>query len=63
MSLYVTVTVPDVADLPEAVADVEQRAGQSKVRLRPLRGSQAAGFAATLPAGVHPIALAKAGKR
>jgi len=59
MSLYVTATVPDPADLPAAVADVEARADQSKIRLRRMYGAQAAGFAATLPAGVCPTQLAK----
>ena len=55
LSMYVTTTVTDPAQLPAAVADVEARARQqSKLRLRRLYGAQAAGFAATLPAGVHP---------
>ncbi|MFP5376290.1 MAG: SCO6880 family protein, partial [Acidimicrobiia bacterium] len=53
-SLVVTVTVTDPGDLPQACADIEARAQQSKIRLRPLYGAQGAGFAATLPAGVHP---------
>lgn len=63
MSLYVTVTVTDSAELPAAVADVEARADQSKVRLRRMYGSQAAGFAVTLPAGVYPPHLSKRGLR
>lgn len=54
MSLYVTATVTDHDDLAAAVADVEARADQSKIRLRRLYGSQAAGFATTLPAGFVP---------
>lgn len=55
LSMYVTTTVTDPAQLPAAVADVESRARQqSKIRLRRLYGAQAAGFAATLPAGIHP---------
>jgi len=54
LSLYVTTTAPGRELLTEAVADVEARADQSKIRLRRLYGSQAAGFAATLPAGVLP---------
>jgi hypothetical protein len=56
MCVYVTTTVTDPAQLPAAVADVEARAAspQTKIRLRRLYGSQAAGFAATLPAGIHP---------
>jgi hypothetical protein len=54
MSLYVTATVTDPDELDAAVADVEARADQSKIRLRRLFGSQAAGFATTLPAGFVP---------
>jgi len=59
LSVYVTTTVTDPALLPEAVADVEARADQSKIRLRKLYGGQAAGFATTLPLGVHPARLAR----
>lgn len=58
LGVYVTTTVQDKADLPRAVADTEARADQSKIRLRRLRGSQAAGFATTLPAGVCPPVMA-----
>jgi hypothetical protein len=58
VSMYVTTTVTTPADLVVAVADVEQRAGQCKLRLRRLRGSQLAGFCAGLPVGVHPVLLA-----
>jgi hypothetical protein len=58
MSLYATVTVLDEAHLPAAVADLESRADQSKVRLRRLHGSQALGFATTLPAGIYPAHVA-----
>ena len=51
MSLYVTATVTERAQLAEAAADVEARADQSKIRLRRLYGGQSAGFAATLPTG------------
>jgi hypothetical protein len=54
MSLYVTATVTEPEQLPEAVADVEARADQSKIRLRRLYGSQSAGFATTLPVGFCP---------
>ena len=60
---YVTTTVDGGQDLDEAVADVEARADQSKLRLRRLDGSQAAGFAATLPCGVLPGLLAARGGR
>jgi hypothetical protein len=57
ISLYVTATVTDAADLPGAVAVTEAAAGASKIRLRRLWGGQAAGFAATLPCGICPAAL------
>jgi hypothetical protein len=63
VSCYVTVTATDPADLATAVAEVEARAGQSKIKLRRLAGSQLAGFCATLPGGVHPAHLAKRGRR
>jgi hypothetical protein len=59
LSLWVTTTVLDVTDLGRAVADVESRAETSKVRLRRLWRSQAAGFAVTLPAGICPPALSR----
>jgi hypothetical protein len=58
-TVYVTTTVTDPADLPAAIADVEQRAGQAKLRLRRLRGSHAAGFAAGLGVGVNPAEVAR----
>jgi hypothetical protein len=54
ISLYVTTTVVHPEDLPTAVADVESRADQSKIRLRRLYGAQALGFVATLPLGRTP---------
>ena len=56
-TLYVTTTVTHTDQLDAAVADVEQRAGAAKLRLRRLRGSQAAGFAAALGVGVDPVEL------
>jgi len=56
-TLYVTTTVLHDDDLPAAVADVEQRAGQAKLRLRRLRGAQACGFAAALGIGIDPAEL------
>ena len=53
-TLYVSTTVTDDTHLAAAVADVQQRAGQAKLRLRRLRGAQAAGFAAALGLGVDP---------
>ena len=58
LSLFVTVTVFDEADLGQAIADVESRADGGKIRLRRMWSSQAAGFATTLPCGVCPPALA-----
>ena len=50
--LYVTVTVTDPARLRRAAADTEASAEFSKIQLRRLYRSQAAGFTATLPCGV-----------
>jgi hypothetical protein len=57
MQLYATVTVTDDADLPAAAADLEQRAEESRIRLRRLYGSQAAGFTIGLSAGITPERL------
>jgi hypothetical protein len=57
-SIYVTTTVLAQADVPAATADVEQRAGQAKIRLRRLRGAHSAGFAASLGLGINPVELA-----
>ena len=62
-STYVTTTVTDPAELAAAASDVEQRAGTAKLRLRRMFGSQAAGFAATLPLGVYPPVLARRSRR
>ncbi|GGM88087.1 SCO6880 family protein [Dactylosporangium sucinum] len=59
ISLWVTTTVLDGDELGRAVADIESRAETSKVRLRRLWRSQAAGFAATLPVGICLPALAR----
>ncbi|WP_238005870.1 SCO6880 family protein [Dactylosporangium sp. AC04546] len=59
VSLWVTTTVLDEDELGRAVADIESRAETSKLRLRRLWRSQAAGFAATLPVGICLPALAK----
>jgi len=58
MSMFVTVTVLDKAELGRAIADVESRAEVAKIRLRRLWASQAAGFATTLPCGICPPQLA-----
>jgi hypothetical protein len=54
LSVYATTTVADPEQLPAAVAEVEHAAQASRIRLRRLYGSQAAGFAAGLSCGVHP---------
>ena len=59
ISLWVTTTVLDPADLGRAVADVESRSETCKVRLRRLWRSQAAGFSVTLPAGICPPVLSQ----
>ncbi len=61
--LYVSTTVTDPERLPSAAADVEQRAGQSKLRLRRMRGAHAGGFAAALGMGLNPTDLARRGHR
>ncbi|WP_106398900.1 SCO6880 family protein [Actinocorallia populi] len=59
VSLYATVTVTDPEQLSHAVADVESASDSSKTRLRILWGSQAAGFATTLPCGICPTDLTR----
>jgi hypothetical protein len=56
---YVTVTVTDAADLPRAVAATEAAAEASRIRLRRMYNSQAAGFAATLPCGICPPEMSR----
>jgi hypothetical protein len=58
IGLYVTVTVTDPDWLGRAVADTESSADLSKVALRRLYRSQAAGFTATLPCGICLTELA-----
>lgn len=53
-SLYGSTSVPTVDQLPAAIADMEQRAGQAKLRLRRMRGAHASGFAAALGLGINP---------
>lgn len=53
-ALYVTTTVTDLDDLPEARREIERAAGDSKLKLRVARGGQAAAFAAGLPVGIFP---------
>ena len=59
ISLYATVTVTASSDLPRAAAWVEAAAEASKIRLRRMAYSQAAGFAITLPCGICPAELAR----
>ena len=59
ISLYVTVTVTTSYDLPRAAAWIEAAAESSKIRLRRMAYSQAAGFATTLPCGICPAELAR----
>lgn len=56
---YVTTTVTNDDHVPAAIADVELRARQSKLRLRRLRGAQSSGFAAALGLGINPSELEK----
>ncbi|GAA5160963.1 type VII secretion protein EccE [Pseudonocardia eucalypti] len=62
LTVYVTTTVTDPAELPGAIADVEQRAGAAKLRLRRMWGAQACGFAASLGLGLNPTELASRGR-
>ncbi len=59
ISLFVTVTVTRSQDLARAVAWTEAAAESSKIRLRRMTYSQAAGFATTLPCGICPADLAR----
>jgi hypothetical protein len=59
IGLYVTATVTDAADLARAVTATEGAAEASRIRLRRLHFSQAAGFATTLPCGICPAALSR----
>ncbi|WP_055483417.1 SCO6880 family protein [Sphaerimonospora mesophila] len=59
VTMYVTTTVTDIADLPRAVAVTEAAAEGSRIRLRRLWGSQSAAFATTLPCGICPAELTR----
>ena len=63
--LYVSTTLAAGAEryLPAAAADVEQRAGMAKLRLRRLNGAHAGGFAAALGFGLDPTELARRTRR
>jgi hypothetical protein len=58
-TLYVSTTVTSEKDLPVAAADVEQRAGMAKIRLRRAQRAQLAGFSAALGMGINPRELAR----
>ena len=58
-TVYVTTTVAHPEQLPAAAADLEQRAGAAKLRLRRCYGAQDVGFASTLGVGVYPPDLAR----
>ncbi|WP_020498859.1 SCO6880 family protein [Sciscionella marina] len=60
--VYVTTTVEDPRQLPDAIADLESRARNAKLRLRRCTGWQSAGFAASLGVGVYPPELSRRGK-
>ncbi|MFI2667557.1 SCO6880 family protein [Micromonospora carbonacea] len=51
-TVLVTATVADEKHLGEATGVIRARAGEARLALRPMYGCQAAGFAASLPAGV-----------
>jgi hypothetical protein len=59
ISMYITVTVATEAELSRAAAETEAAAESSRIRLRRMTYSQAAGFAATLPCGICPPELAR----
>jgi hypothetical protein len=61
-AMYVTTTVEDPRRLPDAIADVEARARNAKLRLRRCWGWQHAGFAASLGTGIYPPELTKRGR-
>ncbi|WP_218040569.1 SCO6880 family protein [Actinomadura sp. WMMB 499] len=59
VSMYATVTVTHPDELRRAAAHVEASADSAKIRLRRMWGSQAAGFATTLPCGICPPELSR----
>lgn len=61
-AMYVTTTVSDPRALPDAIADLESRARNAKLRLRRCWGWQHAGFAASLGVGIYPPELARRGR-
>ncbi|MFJ5984424.1 SCO6880 family protein [Lentzea sp. NPDC092896] len=61
-AMYVTTTVTDPRELPDAIADLESRARNAKLRLRRAWGWQHVAFAASLGVGVYPTELARRGR-
>ncbi|WP_309114658.1 SCO6880 family protein [Saccharothrix sp.] len=61
-AMYVTTTVSDPRQLPDAIADVEARARNAKLRLRRAWGWQHAAFAASQGVGINPPDLARRGR-
>lgn len=60
--MYVTTTVDDEHMVPDAIADLESRARNAKLRLRACHRWQHVGFAASLGVGIYPPDLAKRGR-
>ena len=63
ISMYASVTVTDEQDLLAACTDLESRAETASISLRRMSFSQASSFAATLPCGIYPPALASSWSR
>jgi len=61
-AMYVTTTVTDPRQLPDAIADVQARARNAKLRLRRCWGWQHVGFVASLGVGIYPPELCKRGR-
>jgi hypothetical protein len=56
-SIFVTTTVRDVKQIPEARSEVEKAARRARLKLRVARYGQAGVFAAGLPCGIYPPAF------
>lgn len=61
-AMYVTTTVSDPRILPDAVADVEARSRNAKLRLRGCWGWQHPGFVASLGIGMYPPDVTRRGR-
>jgi len=61
MYMYVVVMAPKASDIPEAVADIEQRAGQSRIELRRATCAHASVSAVGLGTDINPPELARLG--